>query len=87
MIVIHTRQSENGNWWCSGTVLGADESFEHRFDSGAQVAMVNFLKRNGVDMQKVKWNKSITYHEQVKNNIGLHSLIAPATRLDEKGFD
>jgi len=57
MYHIYTRQNRKGKWWCNGTVLGYDYSFEDFTIATAQMQMRRKLEEMGVSAHDVKWQE------------------------------
>jgi hypothetical protein len=61
MIIIHTRQSKKGKWWCNGTIKNYDYSFKGKTIKSATIKMVKHLADINITMSETKWNEPQLY--------------------------
>lgn len=61
MCIIQTRQQKNGNWWCNGTIVGYDYSYEGQTIEEAQSQMRALLEYRGIN--SAEWQEEQHYQE------------------------
>lgn len=66
MTYIFVKQNRRNNWWCYGTINGYDKSFEGNTQNAVKQKMIQYLKKQKVDMEQVKWFEP-NYYQHDKN--------------------